>query len=256
MSSKNKIVALVISAIGLVLVLLSIYFLKDEIREQYYLWSLRSGDETARRDAAQWLGRNKSEKAVSTLLEIFRRDPTLPEHWNYLNFPYAVKALVRIGAPAIPALIEATKARSKKVRVIAVLALGKVNHRTEERVSALMEALTDSSEDVRGRSAYSLGQIGAEAVSAAPLLIDNLCTPDGAVYNMPTDALVSIGQLAVPPLIRAFRHKNPDVRDAVVWVLIKIGEPAEPALTEAASSEDADIQRRARKALERIQKTR
>ena len=110
----------------------------------------------------------------------------------------AAEALVKIGTPAVPALIQALRDRSENVRFAAAEALGKLGD--PQAVPALIQALGDS---------------------------------DWYVRRAAAEALVKIGTPAVPALIRALGDSDSDVRAVAAWALVKIGTPAVPALIKA-----------------------
>ncbi len=160
----------------------------------------------------------------------------------------AAEALGKIGAPAVPALIQALQDEDEDVRRAAAWALGQIGDR--QAVPALIQALQDENEDVRRAAALSLGKIGAPAV---PALLQALQDEDEDVRRAAVSVLRQIGDpQAVPPLLQALQHENKDVRRVAVWALGEIGVPAVPALIQALRNEDEDVRRPAGVALWKI----
>jgi HEAT repeat protein len=89
-------------------------------------------------------------------------------------------------------------------------------------VEPLIEALADENSEVRRYAANTLGKIKDDR--------------------------------AIVPLIHALRDKNWIVRNWVADALEEIGEPAVVYLTHALGDEDKDMQKAAKKVLEKIQK--
>lgn len=139
-------------------------------------------------------------------------------------------ALARIGAPAVPALIEALKDKRDGVAPLAGEALGWILPPPKQAVPALCEALRN---DRAHAAVYarSLGQLGSLARPALPDLIDLLM--DAASRAEAAVALVSIdprqADKAVPPLIKDLQADEEKQRQAAVMALIRLGPAAQPA---------------------------
>lgn len=186
-----------------------------------------------------------------------------------------IAALGEIGiraAPAVPALKVFAKDQSVEVRVVTVNALGKIR---KHAVSTLIQALQDKNEEVRatarnalikiGKPAiprlidalllyedellrleveYVLGEMGADAKQAVPALIRTggkaVELSDGCDGSY--QALVDIGNNALPALNTALKDKNWSVRAAAVYVLGVIAslEDALPKLTKVLLDENED----------------
>lgn len=83
----------------------------------------------------------------------------------------AMDSLGRIGAPAVPALIEALDHNDPTRRAQAAKVLARIGPEAKQSVTALVSALNDENETVRKAAARALGQIGPEAEDAViPLL--------------------------------------------------------------------------------------
>ncbi len=182
----------------------------------YLLESLRHVQSVrARRNIVRVLGRLRDERAVPALLD------HLGSGW-FLIRSAAIDAVVAYGdrvvgsliqmlessrAPAAPLLREASSARSKRVRLGAIRALGELRgHSAVEGLKALAE---DPDEEVAAAAERSLALIGCAAWGRA-------C------------AAIALGRLrateAIKPLIRALRDPSHDVRTAAARGLGTIGD--------------------------------
>ncbi len=102
-------------------------------------------------------------------------------------------------------------------------------------------------------AARALGQIGDEAESALPVLLEALRDKDMFLRAGITGALIRIGQPAVPGLTRALFDPNSAVKRAACKALGKIGsERAAPALKFCLRDSNEGVRRFAREALQRI----
>ncbi|HEY2414199.1 MAG TPA: HEAT repeat domain-containing protein [Pirellulaceae bacterium] len=86
----------------------------------------------------------------------------------------AEDALGRIGAPAVPALMDALRSADPNVRKKAIEVLGRMGEDAAPTVPALTALLDDPDFGVRKAAARTLGQIGPGAKDAVPALMRNL----------------------------------------------------------------------------------
>ncbi len=113
-----------------------------------------------------------------------------------------------------------------------------------------IEALRDEDFYVRRQAADALVKIGDVAV---PALIETLRDEDDDVRRQAAGALGEIGDAAVPALIEALRDESFYVREQAAEALGLIGDAAAvPALIEALRDEDSDVRRQAAEALGEI----
>jgi HEAT repeat protein len=140
-------------------------------------------------------------------------------------------AVVELGTPAVPHLIQALRDGNSYVRVAACRALGAIGDR--QAVPPLIQALgdRDRDRDVRAAACWALGQIGDP--QAIPPLIQALGDWNSDVRVVACRALGAIGdRQAVPPLIQALGDWNSDVRVVACRALGAIGDgQAVPALS-------------------------
>ncbi len=98
------------------------------------------------------------------------------EQWS--DQDAAEHALGRIGAPAVPLLVEALRSPDVAVRLRAVEALGRMGSEAANAVPTLIPLLDDANPDVRRSAARTLGLIGPAAKDAVPSLVRNLFQPE------------------------------------------------------------------------------
>jgi HEAT repeat protein len=147
-----------------------------------------NNDNVVRMGAAESLGKIGDTRAVEPLIYILRFSSNMPA--DKTEREVAAKALVRIGAPAVEALIAALKDRSYNYKVF-FAAVGALVEISAPAVEPLIAALNDQNTDVREGAVDALGQIG--------------------------DAR------AIEPLIAALKDSNDDVRKAAAGALNKLG---------------------------------
>ncbi len=138
--------------------------------------------------------------------------------------------LVGIGAPAVPALIEALKDKDNDlyIRGNAAYALGEI--KDPQAVPPLIEALKDEDLVVRRVAAYALGKI--KDPLAVPPLIEALKDEDLVVrregWRVRLAAVHALGQIKDPrafePLIEALKDADTDVRQNAAYALGMIGD--------------------------------
>jgi HEAT repeat protein len=144
-------------------------------------------------------------------------------------------AVVELGTPAVPHLIQALGDRDRDVRKAACRALVKIG---APAVPHLIQALGDGNEDVRAAACWALVKIGAPAV---PHLIQALGDGNEDVRAAACWALVKIGAPAVPHLIQALGDGDWYVRAAACEALVEIGAPAVPHLIQALGDGNEDV---------------
>jgi HEAT repeat protein len=148
------------------------------------------------------------------------------------------EVVVGLGAPAVPALIQALGNSDSAVRRAAAEALGAIGD--PQAIPALIQALGDDWGNVRFAAAEALGKLGDP--QAVPALIQALGDDWGNVRFAAAEALGKLGDpQAVPALIQALGDSGWDVRCAAAEALGKLGDPqAVPALSvRAHAGEDA-----------------
>jgi HEAT repeat protein len=144
-----------------------------------------------------------------------------------------IEKLVKIGEPAIPALIEALREENLLVRRSAAEALRKIGDRS---IPALVKALKDSDVKVRRNAInlliiinYGWSGSSSQAKTAVPQLIFLLKDSDPDLRRSAADALENIGpeaKTAVPQLILLLKDSDADVRRSAARALGNMGAEA------------------------------
>jgi HEAT repeat protein len=129
-------------------------------------------------------------------------------------------ALIRVGEPAVPQLVEMLKSDDVRIRTLAVTALWGFGEKGRAAVPALAAALGDPVDSVRASAAMALDNMGPHAKDAVPALIRSLMDRDGKVRQWSAKALGSIGpaaENAVPALVQAARTEaiRPAAEEAI-----------------------------------------
>jgi HEAT repeat protein len=109
-----------------------------------------------------------SEEQVARLIETLRNGSESEKR-------RAVASVTDIGAPAVPALMEALRDRVPLTRMWAAAALGRLGRAAKDAIPALAKAVKDSDRRVHDSAASALEQIGPEAI---PDLARALCDAD------------------------------------------------------------------------------
>ena len=102
---------------------------------------------------------------------------TLKPLENWTEQEAAADALGRIGAAAVPSLVDALANPDPAVRHKSVAVLGRMGPEAAAAVPALIKLLDDPDPDVRKATARTLGQIGPAAKDAVPGLMETLLQP-------------------------------------------------------------------------------
>jgi len=167
----------------------------------------------------------------------------------------ASQALLRTGAPAVPALVEALKKGNETQRFRVARALGLMGPAAAEAVPALAGLLRDETVTFPSTVADALGGIGAAALNSATealkdraesarywsvAVLERLAPKEGAALDALVPALgddsaaVSaraeaalgrLGRRAIPALARGVTGEDLDVRNACGRLLAELDDP-------------------------------
>lgn len=195
-----------------------------------YLLEALTDDDGAMGEATAALAR-MGAPAVPALIEVWQST----NQWSWCRHAGAVGALASmdpIAPEAVPVMTEALESRDWSMRFAAVGALGKV--RLKDAVPKLAEIVrTDPNELVRSAAARALGDIAASPDVAIPALAESLRKDSDAVCRDAVAALEQMGVAArgaLPEVIRLLDSKNPTLRMPAVRTLGNIGFEAEAAV--------------------------
>ncbi|MDX1385238.1 MAG: HEAT repeat domain-containing protein, partial [Thermoanaerobaculia bacterium] len=146
----------------------------------------------------------------------------------------AAEGMVKIGADAVPALVEALAAAAdRRSRALVVRTIDRIGDACA--VEPLIDLLSGADEELRGPVIRSLARLG-DARAVAPIAAHLEHEPEAA------EALADIGDPgAVRPLIEALDRADVPVRTGIVEALGRLGdERAAPALGRALTEEEDD----------------
>lgn len=166
----------------------------------------------------------------------------------------AISSLEKIGAPAVPSLIEALTDTNSYTRKGATEALGVIGNVSPEVIPSLIKTLIDRDSYVRKSSAEALGKIGATSV---PYIIKALSDNNSLVRKGAIDALGNMGIVTpelVPALINALEDEDASVRKSAVEALDRIGPVTPeviPALKKMLGDSDYNVRKSAMEILEK-----
>jgi HEAT repeat protein len=129
-------------------------------------------------------------------------------------------ALIRIGEPAVPAVVELLGSDDAQLRARAASTLWGMGSKGKAAVPALASTLADPDMEVRVASAMALEGIGPDAKEAVPALVRALKDREGRVRQWAAKALGKIGPAAkdaLPALVEAskFDPIRPAVEEAI-----------------------------------------
>jgi hypothetical protein len=145
----------------------------------------------------------------------------------------ATEALVKIGAPAVPALMSALQSPDATLRWMAASVIGDMGSDAAAAVPALILALQDPDPQVRLYTTIALGNIGPAAAAAIPELSVSLQDADPMVRVYAPLALRKMGAAAkgvIPELIATLQDTNGRVRLNAAYALGEMGIEAVAAL--------------------------
>lgn len=161
-------------------------------------------------------------------------------------------------APAVGALVEAFDDDSHEVRVQAIEAIGKIGPAAAPAVTNLAALLDHDDSRVREHAAEAIGRIGVEADTVIPKLVTLLYGGSLSARRKAVRSMRQFGPAAVPALIAAIEHEDPDVRWYAIDALGKMGRPAAealPAIRRALKDEDETVRRAASWAVDTLSLT-
>ncbi len=173
--------------------------------------------------------------------------------WEYKT---AMDNLVKLGPPAVDLLIEASRDRDSRVRLLALQQIRQSSDRSKVTVVALGEALRDSEAGIRKEAINTLYAMGKAALPALPNIIES-CRDEHLMFwaiSLLRD-FGSAGATAVPTLIQCVGDPKglyPDfqpnecaqAKALAISTLATMGDaaaPAVPLLINALESQDRKV---------------
>lgn len=156
-----------------------------------------------------------------------------------------------LGASAVPPLMLALHDPHKELRQAAFLSLVDLGF---PAVESLVEVLGSPDVEMRQVAFWALLKIGRPAVTALILVVKHEAEIEAVL--IPETASRLLGHLgderAIQPLVNALQAQHLAVRDAAAAALLKLGQPAIPALVGALQSASEDVRWRAAHVLEQL----
>ncbi|MBI2190872.1 MAG: HEAT repeat domain-containing protein [Planctomycetes bacterium] len=175
--------------------------------------ALKAPEMRVRVQAVEQIGSTGNPRALPELARVMRED-----HWDVAEV--SIKAIARLGKPAVPVLIEALGDSRPFIRWEAAAGLGSLGDLSAGE--ALTRALADPAAPVRASAAEALGRIGGEATVKA--LLEILRDPEGSVRQ---SAIAALGTLqarnALPGILESLRDPERLVRKQAVETLVSLG---------------------------------
>lgn len=177
----------------------------------------RPDDETTRLVFADWLQERDDPRAPWVRDPVLYRwsGPTLADPLPILARElgkertryHVTDAFSKLGAVALPTLVQAARNSDPKVRDHALAALETFGPQAAELLPDLRKWAAASDAALRARAVKSIGALGPAAATAVPLLIKKLTDPSDDVFREATAALGMVGPAAaraIPHLDEAF----------------------------------------------------
>ena len=130
--------------------------------------------------------------------------------------------LIRIGEPAVPALIEMLQSGDNRLRALAASTLWGMGGKGRAAAPSLAETLADPDPSMRTAAAMALENMGPQAGDAIPALVKALSDSDNRVRQASVKALGAIGPAAtpaIPVLTRALKKGSwPEAEEAILKI--------------------------------------
>ncbi len=236
---KRRLTTWLVIGIGSLVLVVAGFASKDKAVERWYLSKLKSEDREEQRTAIQKLGEMRSASAAPRLVELFREQNT---RRSFGRDDLRLRAaLVAIGEPSVPHLIELTRDRRPAVRSAAWTVLGEVGlvaipHLLQDFDQADEEDRVQLLEDL-GRANWNRGEVPSELVEACGDASPRV--REAAISAVATVAPESHG--TIETLVTALEDEDDIVRFAAAIRLARLSDPrakaAIPILTSAITDE-------------------
>ncbi|MFT7638894.1 MAG: HEAT repeat protein [Pirellulaceae bacterium] len=156
----------------------------------------------------------------------------------------AARILERLGGTAVPALVELLSGSEEEIRTMASSTLQAIG---VDAVPALMAELDTDDNDIRTHVEHVLSEIGKEAV---PKLLE-LLTDEDLPLDVRRRTIYALGvvgvdaEAAIPMLIQQLHHENHGIRESAIGAIRQVGKLALPSLRKLEESFDIDVRGRA-----------
>jgi HEAT repeat protein len=158
-------------------------------------------------------------------------------------------AMVALGPSAVPALVAAMESPDREVQYRAIQALGKMGPGAKGAIDALVKRMRDANSYFDFAVDEALAGIGTATI---PAIMD--AAPTGNQYHA-AHAMSQMGSKAIPHLLAALKHDDPNQRAVAADALGQIEPPAHDAVAALIGSmkdPSNDVRRNVCEALARI----
>lgn len=182
--------------------------------------ALNNSDSSVRSSVIMSLGQlgAGASEAIPALASVLEKDEKLSE--------VTLNALGKMGADALPALLEAYRNPDPKIRRYALAQLDIVQAKDARVIATLIEALKDTDAESRRSAANLLGASGDAAKASIPTLIGLLKDPNRTVRAAAITALGEFGaeaRIAAPDILPFLNQEGSREQAAAIIALFKIG---------------------------------
>jgi HEAT repeat protein len=158
--------------------------------------------------------------------------------------PRALAALLKIGAPAVPAIVDLLGAKHDEVRRLVATRLGSIQVRDKMIVIGLGYATKDKDYLVRLNALHSLRGMGTGAKLAEPYVTALLTDVDLELRKEAFQTLQALGVDARPGLKKALSNSDPAVRISTAGLMVSLNievDLAEPVLLDGLKEKDESL---------------
>lgn len=200
MRTRGKRVAWLAGAVTIALLIGAGIVNERRLRERWWLYKLRNGDEESQEFAARKFGEIGSLEAIPELLRI-ATDRSLSRdriHWAF----FAISQIGHGNPEGLPLWIDALGSDDRAVCMLAVQTISYFGERGQSAIPALIRALYDERSPLRlggdlwTEVVFTLGQIGAKGSTALTAALNDL--PPEARHL--AERLLATPEEDVPPL--------------------------------------------------------
>jgi HEAT repeat protein len=182
--------------------------------------------------------------------------PALVRGLGWYDIKEIVEVLVKIGEPALPALVQVLEDRAAADRHVAVLqVLRGFGPSARQAIPALVQALRHDQEAASKQAVEALGALGGAGADAVPLLVKLLAEKDNELRRHAVDALGLLGPVAkaaLPELLGLFKDDSAQLRVAAARAAGSVGREAVEPLTRALADPDDKMRLGAMLALRQV----
>jgi HEAT repeat protein len=195
----------------------------DSVPTDRLLASLIDEDEAVRLNAAIALAEAGNSAGLSVLLAALRHESAV------VRLHHATSALVTLGAPVVPALLQ-NLAQPNPARAAAALALYRIDTaRKDHVVTVLLETLNDPDDRARHDAASVLERIGEPAAPALPVLRQRL-TDEDERPAIRRQAALAVGAVApatqesISALVSALHSAERTISQSAIYALARLAK--------------------------------